>query len=59
MPVQLLAFLHMIGVTIRPLAEKKNLLLAGVYMEKFNPVTGTKYASDSIQESIVMDVSLK
>ena len=42
MPVQLLGFLHMIGVTIRPLAEKKNLLLACVYMEKFNPVTATK-----------------
>ena len=42
MPVQLLGFLHMIGVTIRPLVEKKNLLLACVYVEKFNPVTVTK-----------------
>ena len=38
MPVQLLGFLHMVGVTIRPLAEKKNLLLVCVYMQKFNPL---------------------
>ena len=42
MPVQLLGFLHMMAVTIRPLDEKKNLLLACVYTEKFNPVTATK-----------------
>ena len=41
MPVQLLGFLHMIAVTIRPLAEKKNLLLACVYMQKFKYVTAT------------------
>ena len=32
----------MIGVTIRPLAKRKKILLAGVYMEKLNPLTATK-----------------
>ena len=34
--------LEMIGVTIRPLAKRKKILLAGDNMEKFNPLTATK-----------------